>query len=207
MTDGGPLPSFLMDMDGVLVHEEQATPTRTILSRRPRPLGCRSWCSPTTPSTPSVTWPLGWPGRESSCPRANLDLGAGHRPVLDTQRPGGAAYAIGEAGLITALHGWDYTLTDRDPDYDVDPELFFPDTGQVPRPCRPKRSAPAVWSAARAWRRRCAARRPATTTPASSPAPPLASASACGAASRTQRGPGLSTTAPPPRRRWHWRTR
>ena len=66
-----------------------------------------------------MTWPLGWPGRESSCPRANLDLGAGHRPVLDTQRPGGTAYAIGEAGLITALHRWDYTLTDRDPDYVV----------------------------------------------------------------------------------------
>jgi ribonucleotide monophosphatase NagD (HAD superfamily) len=26
MTDRGPLPSFLMDMDGVLVHEEQAIP-------------------------------------------------------------------------------------------------------------------------------------------------------------------------------------
>jgi NagD protein len=26
MTDRGPLPSFLIDMDGVLVHEEQAIP-------------------------------------------------------------------------------------------------------------------------------------------------------------------------------------
>lgn len=29
MTDRGPLPSFLMDMDGVLVHVEQAIPGAT----------------------------------------------------------------------------------------------------------------------------------------------------------------------------------
>jgi NagD protein len=38
---------------------------------------------------------------------------------LDTQRPGGTAYVIGEAGLTTALHQVGYTLTERDPDYVV----------------------------------------------------------------------------------------
>ena len=33
--------------------------------------------------------------------------------------PGGTAFAIGEAGLTTALHDAGYTLTDRDPDYVV----------------------------------------------------------------------------------------
>lgn len=38
---------------------------------------------------------------------------------LDTQRPGGTAYVIGEAGLTTALHEIGYVLTDVDPDYVV----------------------------------------------------------------------------------------
>jgi NagD protein len=38
---------------------------------------------------------------------------------LESQRPGGSAFAIGEAGLTTALHGAGYTLTERDPDYVV----------------------------------------------------------------------------------------
>lgn len=38
---------------------------------------------------------------------------------LDTQRPGGTAYVVGEAGLTTALHDIGYVLTDRSPDYVV----------------------------------------------------------------------------------------
>jgi NagD protein len=38
---------------------------------------------------------------------------------LESQRPGGSAFIIGEAGLSTALHEAGYTLTDRSPDYVV----------------------------------------------------------------------------------------
>jgi len=38
---------------------------------------------------------------------------------LETQRPQGSAFVIGEAGLTTALHDAGYTLTERDPDYVV----------------------------------------------------------------------------------------
>ena len=38
---------------------------------------------------------------------------------LDSQRPGGTAFAIGEAGLTTALHDAGYTLSERSPDYVV----------------------------------------------------------------------------------------
>lgn len=38
---------------------------------------------------------------------------------LDDQRPGGRALAVGEAGLTTALHDAGYTLTDSAPDYVV----------------------------------------------------------------------------------------
>jgi 5'-nucleotidase len=38
---------------------------------------------------------------------------------LESQRPGGSAFVIGEAGLTTALHEAGYTLTEREPDYVV----------------------------------------------------------------------------------------
>ncbi|HLS72309.1 MAG TPA: HAD-IIA family hydrolase [Actinomycetaceae bacterium] len=38
---------------------------------------------------------------------------------LDSQRAGGSAYVVGEAGLTTALHDVGYTMTDTDPDYVV----------------------------------------------------------------------------------------
>jgi NagD protein len=38
---------------------------------------------------------------------------------LDTQRPQGTAYVLGEAGLTTALHQVGYVLTEREPDYVV----------------------------------------------------------------------------------------
>jgi len=39
--------------------------------------------------------------------------------LLASQRPGGSACVVGEAGLATALHEVVYTLTERDPDYVV----------------------------------------------------------------------------------------
>lgn len=38
---------------------------------------------------------------------------------LSTQRPGGSAFVIGEAGLTTALHEVGYVITDIEPDYVV----------------------------------------------------------------------------------------
>lgn len=38
---------------------------------------------------------------------------------LEAQRSGGSAFAIGEAGLTTALHACGYILTERSPDYVV----------------------------------------------------------------------------------------
>src|SRR5215204_2379714 len=110
--------SWLMDMDGVLVHEESAIPganeflgklreheipflvltnnsiyTRRDLSARLRASG------------------LDVP-EESIWTSANATA-----RFLDDQRPGGSAFVIGEAGLTTALHQDGYTLTERDPDY------------------------------------------------------------------------------------------
>ena len=38
---------------------------------------------------------------------------------LQSQRPGGTAYVVGESGLTEAIHGAGFVITDRDPDYVV----------------------------------------------------------------------------------------
>jgi NagD protein len=38
---------------------------------------------------------------------------------LADQRPGGTAYVVGEAGILTAMHDVGYVMTDRNPDYVV----------------------------------------------------------------------------------------
>jgi NagD protein len=107
-----------MDMDGVLVHEEDAIPgaaefigklvvsgtpflvltnnsiyTRRDLALRLRQSGLdvpedRIWTSALATSS-----------------------------FLEDQRPGGSAFVIGEAGLTTALHAAGYTMTERQPDF------------------------------------------------------------------------------------------
>jgi NagD protein len=112
--------AWLMDMDGVLVHEEQAVPgadafldrlkerelpflvltnnsiyTRRDLSARLRASGLQ------VPEDSIWTSALATAG------------------FLQDQRPDGSAFVIGEAGLHTAMHEVGYTMTDRSPDYVV----------------------------------------------------------------------------------------
>jgi NagD protein len=112
--------SWLMDMDGVLVREEQAIPgasefvgglvangtpflvltnnsiyTRRDLAARLRASGLD------VPEEAIWTSALATAG------------------FLEDQRPGGSAFVIGEAGLTTALHESGYTMTEREPDYVV----------------------------------------------------------------------------------------
>ena len=88
--------SWLMDMDGVLVHEEEALPgADRFLAARLRTSGLE------VPE--EAIW-------TSALATARF---------LEDQRPGGSAFVIGEAGLTTALHQAGYTLTERNPDYVV----------------------------------------------------------------------------------------
>jgi NagD protein len=112
--------SWLMDMDGVLVHEETAIPgadrflarlqelempflvltNNSIYTRRD--LSARLQASGLVVPEEAI-----W-----TSALATADF-------LQDQRPGGSAFVIGEAGLTTALHAAGYTLTDRAPDYVV----------------------------------------------------------------------------------------
>ena len=112
--------SWLMDMDGVLVREEQTIPgaeqfiARLVETATPfllltnnsiytrRDLAARLRASGLEVPEEAI-----W---TSALATARF---------LEDQRPGGSAFVIGEAGLTTAPHAAGYTMTDRDPDYVV----------------------------------------------------------------------------------------
>jgi NagD protein len=112
--------SWLCDMDGVLVHEGTPVPGAAefvaALTRADR--------SFLVLTNNSIYTPRDLAARLVSL---GLDIPVGSlwtsalatARFLDSQRPGGTAFAVGEAGLTTALHEIGYTLTDRDPDYVV----------------------------------------------------------------------------------------
>ena len=122
--DGGMIPpdirNWLIDMDGVLVHEETAIPGAAAFLARLDELGMRFLVM----TNNSIYTP-----RDLSARLRDSGLDVPENAIwtsalatarfLRRQRPGGTAFVIGEAGLTTALHDAGYTLTERDPDYVV----------------------------------------------------------------------------------------
>jgi NagD protein len=112
--------SWLMDMDGVLVHEEQAIPgaDRFLSALREREIPFLVLTNNSIYTRRDLAARLRASGldipEESIWTSALATAG-----FLRDQRPGGSAFVIGEAGLTTALHQEGYTLTERDPDYVV----------------------------------------------------------------------------------------
>ena len=112
--------SWLMDMDGVLVREEQAIPGADRFLARLTELG--------TPFLLLTNNSI-YTRRDLAARLAASGLHVPEEAIwtsalatarfLESQRPGGSAFVIGEAGVTTALHDAGYTLTDRDPDYVV----------------------------------------------------------------------------------------
>jgi NagD protein len=110
--------NFLMDMDGVLVHEEHAiegvSEFLAELSGNEIPFLVLTNNSIYTARD-----------LRARLLRSGLDIpeesiwtsALATARFLDTQRPHGSAYVIGEAGLTTALHDIGYILTDVNPDY------------------------------------------------------------------------------------------
>jgi NagD protein len=112
--------AWLMDMDGVLVHEEQAIPGADAWVARLRELGMPFLVL--TNNSIYTERDLAARLRSSGIdvPEDRIWTSAlATARFLDDQRPGGSAFVIGEAGLTTALHNAGYTLTERSPDYVV----------------------------------------------------------------------------------------
>jgi NagD protein len=112
--------SWLMDMDGVLVREEQAIPGAEEFLARLRERG--------TPFLVLTNNSI-YTRRDLAARLVANGLDVPEEAIwtsalatarfLEDQRPGGSAFVIGEAGLTTALHDAGYTLTERTPDYVV----------------------------------------------------------------------------------------
>jgi len=112
--------SWLMDMDGVLVHEEHAIPGAAQFLGRLRELELPFLV---------LTNNSMYTARDLSARLSQSGLDVPEDAIwtsalatsrfLENQRPGGTAFVIGEAGLTTALHAAGYTLTERNPDYVV----------------------------------------------------------------------------------------
>jgi NagD protein len=120
MTRSREIRSWLMDMDGVLVHEEHAIPGAqeflTRLRERERPFLVLTNNSTYTRRDLAARLRLsGLDVPEESIWTSALATAR----FLDDQRPGGTAFVIGEAGLTTALYEVGYTMTERNPDYVV----------------------------------------------------------------------------------------
>ncbi|MCW3015964.1 MAG: HAD-superfamily hydrolase, subfamily [Solirubrobacterales bacterium] len=112
--------SWLLDMDGVLVHEEHAIPGARefiagLLDREVPFLVLTNNSIYTQRDLAARLHISGLPVPEHRIWTSALATAA----FIADQRPGGSAYVVGEAGLTTALHQAGYTLTEREPDYVV----------------------------------------------------------------------------------------
>jgi NagD protein len=107
-----------MDMDGVLVHEEQAIPgaPEFIAALRDRGAPFLVLTNNSIYTRRDLAARLRTSGLD--VPEDRIWTSAlATATFLEDQRPGGSAFVIGEAGLTTALHEAGYTLTERNPDY------------------------------------------------------------------------------------------
>ncbi|GAC70631.1 HAD-IIA family hydrolase [Gordonia soli] len=112
--------NYLMDMDGVLVSEEHLIPGADAflaeLREREVPFTVLTNNSIRTPrDLRARLLGIGLDIPEESIWTSALATAR----FLETQRPGGTAYVVGESGLTTALHEIGYVITDVEPDYVV----------------------------------------------------------------------------------------
>ena len=120
MADRSNITSWLTDMDGVLVHEGHPIPGAAELIAK--------WTAAGTPflvlTNNSIYTPRDLSARLKI---AGLDIpeeriwtsALATAAFLNSQKPGGTAYVIGETGMTQALHDVGYIQTDQNPDYVV----------------------------------------------------------------------------------------
>lgn len=120
MNDGKPIDTWLTDMDGVLIHEEDALPGASDFIEELKATG-RNFLVLTNNSifTPrdlrARLLNSGIDVPEESIWTSALATAA----FLSNQRPGATAYVIGEVGLTSAIHDAGFVISTRNPDYVV----------------------------------------------------------------------------------------
>ncbi len=112
--------TWLTDMDGVLVHEEDPIPGAAEFVEALKASGLQFLVL----TNNSIFTPRDLRARLL---RSGIDVpeeaiwtsALATAQFLAEQRPGGSAYVVGEAGLTNALHDVGYVMTDHEPDYVV----------------------------------------------------------------------------------------
>jgi len=120
MSDTRPVETWLIDMDGVLVHEEVpiAGAQEFVEALKSSGLGFLVLTNNSIFTPRDLRARLLGSGIDVPEDRIWTSALATAR-FLDDQRPHGTAYVVGEAGLTTAMHDIGYVMTDRNPDYVV----------------------------------------------------------------------------------------
>src|SRR3954454_15368397 len=118
--DPRPVHTWLTDMDGVLVHEEEPIPGGTEFMEALKGSGLRFLVLTNNSIYTPRDLRARLLGSGIDVPEESIWTSAlATAQFLSDQRPRGSAYVVGEAGLTNALHDIGYVMTDRNPDYVV----------------------------------------------------------------------------------------
>ena len=120
MSDRRPVHTWLTDMDGVLVHEEDPIAGGAEFIEALKASGLKYLLITNNSIYTRRDLRARLLGSGIDVPEDHIFTSAlATADFLDEQRPGGTAYIVGESGLITAMHDIGYVMTDRNPDYVV----------------------------------------------------------------------------------------
>jgi NagD protein len=120
MTEQRPVHTWLTDMDGVLVHEEDPITGASEFIGALEESGLKYLLLTNNSIFTRRDLRARLLGSGIDVPEDRIFTSAlATADFLDEQRPSGSAYVVGESGLITAMHDIGYVMTDRNPDYVV----------------------------------------------------------------------------------------
>jgi NagD protein len=112
--------NYLMDMDGVILRGPTLIPgaAEFVQRLRAREIPFLILTNNSLYTQRDLQVRLSYMGLEVP-PQAIFTSALATAQFLNSQRPGGRAFVIGESGLTTALHDVGYILTDQEPEYVV----------------------------------------------------------------------------------------
>lgn len=112
--------NYLIDMDGVLVRGREPISGASDFILRLQERGAKYLVLTNNPMYSQADLAYRLRSIGLNIPPRNIFTSAlATAQFLHSQRPGGAAFAIGESGLTSALHEIGYIITDHNPDYVV----------------------------------------------------------------------------------------
>ena len=120
MAEQRPIETWLTDMDGVLVHEDEPIPGAPEFIEALKSSGVRFLVLTNNSIFTRRDLRARLLASGIDVPEQSLWTSAlATAKFLGDQRTGGSAFVVGESGLTTALHEVGFIMTERDPDYVV----------------------------------------------------------------------------------------